>query len=100
MKIKLNITDIAKSAGKFLLKMRGFVAVLAFIGLLGFGAYLISKIINLQPDQIYLTTQRQALDQTKISFDKQTVKTINSLQQINPTVNTSNLGKSDPFSPN
>jgi len=100
MKMKLDIMGILKTAGGMLLKIRGLLALLVIIGMLGYGGYLISQIINLQPDQSYLTTQTQSLDQSKVSFDKQTVQTINNLQQVNPTVNLSNIGKTDPFSPN
>lgn len=99
MKIKLDSVGILKTAGDLLLKVRAFITLLAVIGLLSYGGYLISQILNLQPDQSYLIDQRQQLDQTKISFDKQTVKTIDSLKPLNPTVNLSDIGKSDPFSP-
>jgi hypothetical protein len=99
MKMKLDSLGILKKAGLVLVKARGFIALVAIIGLLGYGGYLASKVVNLQPDQTYLTDQRQQLDQAKISFDKQTIQTINNLEQVNPTVDLSNIGKSDPFSP-
>lgn len=99
MKNKPNITKMLLPVAKHVLKARRFIIVIAIIGLLGYGGYLISQIIALQPDQTYLATQRQANGSTKINFDKPTITTINGLVQINPKIDLTNIGKSDPFSP-
>ncbi len=99
MSIHLDIVKYLKLIAARLLKVRGFLIALAIIGLVGYAGYLISRIVDLQPDQAYLASKRQEIDKTKINFDKKTIQTINNLKQINPTVDLSNVGKSDPFAP-
>jgi len=99
MKLQLNYMKILKAAAAVLYRFRTLLIIMIIIGLVGYAGYLGDRMINLQPDQTYLSTQRQKLGQTKINFDKPTIQTINNLKQINPTVNLNDIGKSDPFSP-
>lgn len=99
MKIKLDSNKLFNSAITRVLKVRGFLIVVVVVGLLGYGGYIVSRIVALQPDPAYLATQRQALGSTKINFDKSTIDTINNLVQINTKTDLTNIGKTDPFSP-
>jgi hypothetical protein len=99
MKMKLDFKKIAARLAQHLLRFRGLIIFLVAIGLIGYSIYLFSRIIDIRPDQAYLSEQRKKLDESKISFDKKTIQSINQLQQINPKIDLSNVGKSDPFSP-
>ena len=99
MKNKLNLNKLLNLALGYLYRLRSFLIVLIVVGLVGYAGYLASQIISIQPDQAYLSTQRQQLSQSKVNFDKSTIQTINSLVQLNPQVDLTNIGKSDPFSP-
>ena len=99
MKLQLDPVKLAKQAGMLLYRFRTFLIIIIVLGLVGYAGYLASQIVNLQPNQAYLSAQQQKDDDTKINFDKATVQTINNLSQVNPTVNLTNIGKSDPFSP-
>lgn len=99
MKLQIQPDKILKQTTQLLYKFRVIIVLVVSIGLIGYAGYLGSQMLNLQPDQAYLATQREKLTATKVGFDKQTVIIINSLKQVNPTVNLTNIGKSDPFSP-
>ncbi|HSX14856.1 MAG TPA: hypothetical protein VLE72_03025 [Candidatus Saccharimonadales bacterium] len=99
MKLKINFKAVIKKVSAIALKFKGLFIVAAVIVLVGYAGLLISRLVSLEPDQAYLADQRAKLDQTKINFDKKTIDTINHLQQLNPPIDLTNIGKSDPFSP-
>src|SRR5690348_914491 len=99
MKLSLSPSGLLQKIATFLARYRGFIVAVVVLAMLGYAGFLISRLVSLQPDQAYLADQRQQLDKSKIRFDKATITTINGLNQVNPQVDLSNVGKANPFAP-
>lgn len=99
MKIAFNQQKLIGQLEGWSYRLRNLLLVIVVAGLVGYGAYLIQQAVTVQPDPAYLEAQRHDLSKAKVVFDKNTIQTINDLQTLNPKVDLSNIGKSDPFSP-
>lgn len=99
MKLNLNTTSLIGRIGGLIAKYRGLILTLAVVGMVGYAGYLISQLVSVVPDKAYLAEQQQKLDKSKIRFDKTTITIINGLNQVNPQVDLSNVGKDNPFAP-
>ena len=88
-----------KKALDILNKLRGFLILLVVIGLFGYAAYQVSRIVAVAPDAAYLEKAKGDASATVIKLDVKAVEGLKNLVPVDVKVDLSNVGKSDPFSP-
>ncbi|HSX48436.1 MAG TPA: hypothetical protein VLF41_02960 [Candidatus Nanoarchaeia archaeon] len=88
-----------KQALNILTKLRSFLITLVVIGLFGYAAYQVSKIVAVAPDKDYLDKAKGDASAQVVKLDVKAVDQLKNLVPVDVKVDLSSIGKSDPFSP-
>ena len=78
---------------------RNFILTLTVLSTIGYTAYQVSRVVNLEADQASIEAEQEKLRASRVRFDKATIEELNSRSSTPKQPNLSNLGKADPFSP-
>jgi hypothetical protein len=100
MNMNLNLSfkpDDLKKILPYLWKIEPYVFGLVLIGVFGYTAYVVNAALNVGP----ATQSALPTSAAKITFttkaDQETIASLKSLQNVQGTVSTGNLGTSNPF---
>jgi hypothetical protein len=98
MKIELSL-DTLKKLVKTASSIGPFLSLLFVIGAIGFSAWRLGTSFQISPSEPAIEAARNSQAGARIRFDVKTIDSLNSLVDVPTSIDTTNIGKPNPFAP-